>query len=65
VTYIAILLAATFVLSIGGPLLFWVFRKPGWVAPNAAAYLTGEEDAAEAAPADAAGAVPPAEGGAS
>ena len=45
VTYVAILLVATFVLSIGGPLVFWVLRKPGWVAPNAAAYLTGKEDA--------------------
>jgi len=45
-SYIAILLGATFVLSIGGPLVFWVLRKPSWVAPNAAAYLTGEEDEA-------------------
>jgi len=46
VAYVVILLVATFALSIGGPLLFWMLRKPGWVAPNAAAYLTGEEDAA-------------------
>ena len=67
VTYVVILLAATFVLSLGGPLLFWVLRKPGWVAPNAAAYLTGDEDA-PAAPAAGAGQGPdaaPHEGGAS
>ena len=65
--YIGILLAATFVLSIGGPLLFWVLRKPGWVAPNAAAYLSGDEDAAEAPAAAAAPGpdVAAAEGGAS
>jgi amino acid transporter len=45
IAYVVILLVATFALSIGGPLIFWVLRKPGWVAPNAAAYLTGEEDA--------------------
>jgi amino acid transporter len=50
VAYVVILLAGTFMLSIGGPLLFWAFRKPGWVAPNAAAYLKGTED--EEAPAD-------------
>jgi amino acid transporter len=50
VAYVVILLAATFVLSIGGPLVFWVLRKPGWVAPNAAAYLTGDEDAEPAVP---------------
>jgi amino acid transporter len=68
--YIGVLLGATFVLSIGGPLLFWVLRKPGWIAPNAAAYLTGDEDAADApaAPGPAATSGPdaaPGKGGAS
>jgi len=63
VTYVVILLAATFVLSLGGPLLFWVLRKPGWVAPNAAAYLTGDEDAEPEPAGAAAGADDPAKGG--
>ena len=48
--YIAIMLGGTFALSIGGPLLFWLFRKPAWAAPNAAAYLEGTEDEPDQAP---------------
>jgi amino acid transporter len=50
----AILLAALSIgLSVGAPLVIWIFRKPQWIAPNAAAYLETGEDAPppEAAPA--------------
>ena len=42
--YIALMLAGTFALSVFGPLLFWRLRKPGWAAPDAAAYLEGTEE---------------------
>ena len=58
--YVAILVAATVGLGLGAPLVFWVLRKPGWVAPDAAAYLLGE--AAGAGGADSAGGEPPAAG---
>jgi amino acid transporter len=41
--YVTLLIAATVVLSLGAPLVFWLLRKPAWVAPDAAAYLLGEE----------------------
>ncbi len=48
-SYVLILLALSLLLSVGAPMIFWLFRKPGWVAPNAAAYLeSGEDDTPEA-----------------
>ena len=41
--YVAVLIVATAGLSLGAPLVFWLLRKPGWVAMDAAAYLLGEE----------------------
>jgi amino acid transporter len=62
-TYVLIILGISLLLSVGAPMIFWVFRKPGWVAPNAAAYLeSGEDEPAEAAGPATTG-VPP-EGGA-
>ncbi len=52
VPYALLLLALSFALSIGGPLVIWIFRKPGWVADNAAAYLETGEDPAATPPAD-------------
>lgn len=43
--YVVILITATVVLSLGAPLVFWLLRKPGWVAPDAAAYLLGAAEA--------------------
>lgn len=70
-TYVLIILGVSLMLSVGAPMIFWVFRKPGWVAPNAAAYLeSGQDDSAEAganaeaAAATAAPAAEPPEGGA-
>lgn len=46
VPYVLLLLVLSLLLSVGAPLVFWLFRRPGWVAPNAAAYLeSGEDDA--------------------
>jgi len=58
-TYVLVLLALSLILSVGAPMVFWVFRKPGWIAPNAAAYLESGEDE----PAPAAAAEPPAPAG--
>ncbi len=45
--YVILLLVLSLGLSVGAPLVVWLFRKPAWVAPNAAAYLeTGEDSAA-------------------
>ena len=41
--YVSVLVAATAGLSLGAPLVFWLRRKPGWVAPDAESYLTGGE----------------------
>jgi len=42
--YVLVLLALSLGLSVGIPMVFWISRKPGWVAPNAAAYLESGED---------------------
>jgi amino acid transporter len=40
--YVLFVAGTTVVLSVGAPLVIWLFRKPGWVAPDARAYLVGE-----------------------
>ena len=62
--YVAVLVTATVVLSLGAPLAFWVLRKPGWVAPDAAAYLLGEAAAEEGDAGAASVAAAPGEAGA-
>jgi amino acid transporter len=45
VPYAIILVGLSVGLSIGAPLVIWIFRKPQWVAPNAGAYLeTGGDE---------------------
>jgi hypothetical protein len=61
---VLIILALSLVLSVGAPMVFWIFRKPSWVAPNAAAYLESGEDEPEEAKPAAANVAAPAEGGA-
>ena len=41
-TYIVVMLVFTFILSIGAPLAFWLFRKPSWRAPDAESLLEGD-----------------------
>ena len=40
--YVVFVAGTTAVLSVGAPLVIWLFRKPRWVAPDARAYLVGD-----------------------
>ncbi|MBB2995666.1 amino acid transporter [Paeniglutamicibacter cryotolerans] len=41
--YFILMLAASLLLTVGAPFIFWKFKKPSWRASNAEAYLTSEQ----------------------
>lgn len=41
--YFILMLAASLLLTVGAPFLFWRYKKPSWRASNAEAYLTSDD----------------------